>query len=522
MKILSYHFGHDGSITYLRKGRIIFHSKLERTNKFKSHAIPSRELIEALKRHEVKPDVFVITWVDYNDWVPNIISLLKRNNIISEKTKILKVGRKEHHIFHALCAFHTTKFREGNIYVYDAHGAVVNHDQLEAEECVSGYAIKDEVYQLLKKFYVNDNNIAECGVAYGRLNSSLGLHHTQCGHTMAFASHGEEDNNIPTFLNKKYIFNKKHFTGHDGFKPIDNLKQKLTLDKNDSYSKNIAWRVQKDFEEKTLFDIKNFISEHPCENLVITGGCAQNIFSNSRLSKELGVNVKIDPMCNDQGISIGSAIKCWLEHMHTKVNRMEDVFLGFTPEYNLEIFKDYKVEDTDENRVVELLTNKEIVAIYSGRSEQGQRGLGNRSLLADATMEGARDKVSSIKKRAWYRPFACSILKENFEEWFETDKIKESPFMLYTFKMKQPIKSVVGPNNMSRPHTVDSEVSPHYYKLINAFKQKTGIPLLLNTSLNLSGEALVETLEDLKMTMDNSQLKYAYLPDIKKLITKQF
>ena len=171
---------------------------------------------------------------------------------------------------------------------------------------------------------------------------------------MAFASHGKEDNNIPTFLNTKYIFNKKHFTGHDGFKPIDNLKQKLTLDKNDSYSKNIAWRVQKDFEEKTLFDIKNFISEHPCENLVITGGCAQNIFSNSRLSKELGVNVKIDPMCNDQGISIGSAIKCWLEHMHTKVNRMEDVFLGFTPEYNLEIFKDYKVEDTDENKVVEL------------------------------------------------------------------------------------------------------------------------------------------------------------------------
>ena len=86
MKILSYHFGHDGSITYLRKGRIIFHSQLERTNKFKSHAIPSRELIEALKRHEVKPDVFVITWVDYNDWVPNIISLLKRNNIISEQT----------------------------------------------------------------------------------------------------------------------------------------------------------------------------------------------------------------------------------------------------------------------------------------------------------------------------------------------------------------------------------------------------------------------------------------------------
>ena len=520
MKILSYHFGHDGSITYLRKGRIIFHSQLERTNKFKSHAIPSRELVDTLKRHDIKPDVFVLTWADYNDWVPNLISLFKRNNIISEKTKILKIGRKEHHIFHALCAFHTTKFREGNIYVYDAHGAVSDHEGLEVEECVSGYAIKDEVYQLLKKYYINDNNVAECGVAYGRLNSSLGLHHTQCGHTMAFSSYGEEDSSIPSFLNKDYVFKKEYFTGHDGFKPINNLKQKLTLDKEDTYSKNIAWRVQKDFEEKTLFDIKKFISQHPCENLVITGGCAQNIFSNTRLLKELGVNVQIDPMCNDQGISIGSAIKCWLEHMNTKVNRMEQVFLGFNPEYNLDILKDYKIEDCDDDRIIDLLINKEVVALFSGRSEQGQRGLGHRSLLVDATLKDARERISAIKKRAWYRPFACSILEEDFASYFEADGIKKSPYMLYVFKMKDPVESVVSQGNYSRVQTVDQE-NTNYYNILKAFKNKTNIPFLLNTSLNLPGEPLVETLGDLKTTLENSVLKYAYLPDIKKLIIKQ-
>ena len=529
MRILSYHFGHDGSISYIEKRRIKFHSQLERINKFKSSAIPSRELVDTLKRNNVQADIFIMTWIEHNNWVDKTITLLKRNNIITDKTNVVFIGRKKHHIFHALCAFHTSKLRKANIYVFDGHGAAFyNKDNVLLEESISGYKIEDQVYELFKKFYGSkdndtyDANIPECGVAYAKLNSSLKLGYSECGKTMAFSTYGKENPDIKSFLNEKYIFNTKYFNGQDGFVPIQNLKKELTLNKDDPYSRDIAWRVQKDFEEKAIFDMKEFIKSHPCDDLIVTGGCAQNIFTNTRLANELGVNVHIDPMCNDQGISLGAAIMCWLEVTNSKFDRAEHVFLGFPPEYNLEIFKDYKIEDTNEDKIVELLTNKEVVAIYSGRSEQGQRGLGNRSLLADATLEGARDRVSAIKKRAWYRPFACSILKENFEEWFETDKIKESPFMLYTFKMKQPIKSVVGPNNMSRPHTVDSEVSPHYYKLINAFKQKTGIPLLLNTSLNLSGEALVETLEDLKMTMDNSQLKYAYLPDIKKLITKQF
>lgn len=527
MRILSYHFGHDGSISYIEKGKIKFHCQLERINKFKSSAIPSRELVNVLKKNNIQADIFIMTWINYNDWVDKTITLLKRNNIITDKTNVAVLGRKKHHIFHALCAFHTSKFKKANIYVFDGHGAAYyNDDNILLEESVSGYKIDDQVYQLFKKFYGSkdndtyDGNIPECGVAYAKLNSSLKLGYNECGKTMAFSTYGKENKDIKSFLNEDYNFNTKYLNGQDGFKPIENLNKELTLNEDDQYSKDIAWRIQKDFEEKAVFDMKEFIKQHPCNNLIVTGGCAQNIFTNTRLANELGVNVHIDPMCNDQGISLGAAIMCWLEVANTKLNRVEHVFLGFPPEYNLDIFKDYKIEDADENKIVELLTNKEVVAIYSGKSEQGQRGLGNRSLLADATVEDARERVSAIKKRAWYRPFACSILEEDFEEYFETNKVKNSPYMLHVFKMKKPIKSVVGPGNMSRPQTVTAEYSPHYYKLLKAFKEKTNTPLLLNTSLNLPGEALVETMEDLKITMDNSCLKYAYLPDIKKLIIK--
>ena len=160
-----------------------------------------------------------------------------------------------------------------------------------------------------------------------------------------------------------------------------------------------------------------------------------------------------------------------------------------------------------------------MVALFSGRSEQGQRGLGHRSLLVDATLKDARERISAIKKRAWYRPFACSILEEDFSRYFESNGIKKSPYMLYAFKMKDPIESVVSQGNYCRVQTVDKE-NTNYYNILQAFKKKTNIPFLLNTSLNLPGEPLVETLEDLKITFENSSLKYSYLPDIHKLCYK--
>ena len=508
MKILSYHFGHDGSITFLEGNRIVYHSQLERFNKFKSNSVPSRELILELKKRNIQADIFILTWVFENNWCKTIIELFKRNNIITSKTQIAIIGRKEHHAYHALCAFQFTKYTEANVYVYDGHGASFYDNDTLLEEAVSGYIFKDQIIEAFKIYYASkdndtyDNNIPECGVAYAKLTHSLGFKYNEDGKTMAFATYGKPNENISSFLNDNFTFKRPFFHGSNGYVPVQNLERKLTTGEYDDYSKDVAWRIQKDFEEKAIHDIKKFIEKFPCKNLIITGGCAQNIFTNTRLLNELDVNIEIDPLCNDQGLSLGVAIKCALETGAKRVDRFDDVFLGFNPEYNLDIFKDYKVVDANDTDIVNLLKNKEVIALFSGRSEQGQRGLGHRSLLVDANLEDARERISKIKERAWYRPFACSILEEDFKEYFETNNLNKSPYMLYVFKMKNPIKSIVSKDGYSRVQTVDIE-NTKYYNLLTEYKKTTGIPYILNTSLNLPGEPLVENLEDLKYTFEN-------------------
>jgi len=141
------------------------------------------------------------------------------------------------------------------------------------------------------------------------------------------------------------------------------------------------------------------------------------------------------------------------------------------------------------------------------------------------THKDAVKKVNDIKKREWYRPFACSILNENFEEYFFTNYNTTPYYMNFVYKVKQnqedKLKSVLSVDGYSRVQCVKAEHNTHYYNLIKTFNKMYGIPVLLNTSLNLPGMPVVESYEDLKFTFENSDLKYAYLPDISKLIIKQ-
>ena len=166
---------------------------------------------------------------------------------------------------------------------------------------------------------------------------------------------------------------------------------------------------------------------------------------------------------------------------------------------------------------------KEPVAIFQSRSEQGQRGLGNRSLLMNPTHKNAHDKLNEIKKREWFRPFACSILEEKASEWFNMT-VNRSPHMMYVFDLKKEkdgiLKAGLAINKKCRIQTVAKKDNLHYYNLIKSFEKITDIPVLLNTSLNLPGEVLVETIENMKELFIKSKLKYIYFPEINKLIKK--
>ena len=173
---------------------------------------------------------------------------------------------------------------------------------------------------------------------------------------------------------------------------------------------------------------------------------------------------------------------------------------------------------TDKNLAVEQILNQQIVAIFQNSSEYGPRGLGNRSLLFDPRNKNGKDIVNKIKKREWFRPFAGTVLLEYAHDWFDMGTIKESPYMSYAIPVKEEKKSVIPAithvDGTCRIQTVTQEQNKNFYELIKEFYKKTEVPILFNTSFNLAGEPLVETLDDARSTIERSDLEYIYLPDL--------
>jgi carbamoyltransferase len=166
---------------------------------------------------------------------------------------------------------------------------------------------------------------------------------------------------------------------------------------------------------------------------------------------------------------------------------------------------------------VQHIIDGKIVAIFQGQSEWGPRALGNRSILFDPRNPDAKDIVNKVKRREWYRPFAGTIMLEHAKDYFEMWPIKESPYMSYAIPAKQRAKElvpgIIHADGTCRIQTVTREQNKHFYELIEEFYKQTGIPVLFNTSFNLAGEPLVETLEDAENTVNRSDINYLYKPE---------
>jgi len=173
--------------------------------------------------------------------------------------------------------------------------------------------------------------------------------------------------------------------------------------------------------------------------------------------------------------------------------------------------------------VVELMREKNIVAMFQGRSEAGPRALGNRSLMFDPTFEDGKDWVNRIKRREYFRPFAGSILHEHASEWFDMKTLEETPHMMYAVDcqpgIEERIPSIIHEDGTCRIQTVKEHQNPNYYAFIKEFYEQTGVPIIFNTSFNLGGEPLVETLDDALRTLANSEIEYLFLPEHSLLLT---
>jgi carbamoyltransferase len=172
--------------------------------------------------------------------------------------------------------------------------------------------------------------------------------------------------------------------------------------------------------------------------------------------------------------------------------------------------------------VAKILANKNIIALFQGRSEAGHRALGNRSILYDPRDPNGKDHVNIVKQREWYRPFAASVMLEHTHDWFDMAGLKESPFMMFAvdvIKEKQNlIPCVTHVDGTCRIQTVTQKQNFNFYNLINEFYNLTNIPMIFNTSFNLAGEVIVETEKEAINVLQRSKIEYLYIPDKQKLI----
>lgn len=214
-------------------------------------------------------------------------------------------------------------------------------------------------------------------------------------------------------------------------------------------------------------------------NLVFMGGCALNCSANTLLWKIFD-SVWIMPNPGDAGSSLGAAAAFYGKHLEWKTP-----YLG------------YDMEGTyPTNQILEELKTNKIAAVATGRAEYGPRALGNRSILADPRDPSIKDKVNMIKQREPFRPFAPVVLEEFASEWFEMNFT--SPYMQYAVKCKKPdlIPSVVHVDGTSRVQTVNREQHPGLHMLLRKWYLDTGCPVLLNTSLNIKGQPLLNDKQD--------------------------
>lgn len=273
------------------------------------------------------------------------------------------------------------------------------------------------------------------------------------------------------------------------------------------YHKDLAASVQK-MTETVIFHILNHLHKVTgLDSVCIAGGVAQNSVANGKITRHTPFkNVYIPSAGHDAGISMGAAL--FVQHQQKQLTRQAiySAYTGsrFTNEIIKKILETKGIAYTQLNdekiydRVTDCLISGGIVGWMNGRSEFGPRALGARSILADPRRSDAKEILNSkIKRRESFRPFAPSILIEYVTEYFEIDE--PVPFMEKVFPVKKEkqaiIPAVTHVDGTGRLQTVDKNISPKYYALIEAFRKKTGIPVLLNTSFN-ENEPIVNSPEE--------------------------
>jgi carbamoyltransferase len=516
MNILGLHFGHDGAAVVVKDGKLVTAISSERILRKKKFFGITKEVIEiALKEAELSiEDIDAIALSDYNaensnntlaldNSVPNNTSGIVFENDILQCTGNLfgisvPVIVVPHHLAHCASAYYTSNYDKSWCFSMDSSLGDTRSNSMIA------FGDGNKLNSLGSPGIM-------IGVAYMMFTEMLGLGSGlfKAGSTMGLASYGKplKDvlHNYKDYVAESYFNTSNQNKYTDYYEKIWNkwYGKNQFIDQKDINTKiqfDIASSIQFLFEEAILDVVNNKISNDSVENLCLSGGSMLNCNSNTRVKTETRFkNIHHFPASGDDGISVGAALYVAHHIFNEPRATYEYKDIAYLGQKNTYAEPDYK-------NIAEMIADGKIVAWFMGKSEYGPRALGSRSILADPRNFHNREILNFvIKNREWFRPFAPVVLEEKSREWFDFDG--PSPFMLYTAQVLQPekIPAATHVDNTARMQTINKETNEPYYNLLKEFDKLTGVPVLINTSLNGNGEPILETEQDALSFFNNSE-----------------
>lgn len=519
--VLGLNYGHDGAAAVVRDGRLVSAVSLERISRRKKESGVTRDLVAyALELAGVTfSDVSAVALAAFIPSARNPIPLFKVGgeeitgtvfDLFGGETSFRLEAQVEgrrvpaffinHHIAHCASAFFTSPFERAACLSVDA-------SMVRPEACsVMAYGEREDLR------YLRCPGIM-IGNAYSVFTEKLGLGPglTKAGTLMGLAPYGKA--NIAALTRWREF-------GASWYERLAQESDRLFIDQmwsalsgeaphvtfppsmSDSpRAQEIAASIQYVFEQTMLAQAQRLYRDTVTfsdGNLCLSGGSFLNSETNMLIKRESGFSdLHLFPGCGDDGTAVGSAL--FVAHTLGRLPRQrytaaDLMYLGRAYPTPPELLG---APRADPEEIARLLAEGKIVAVCHGRGEFGPRALGNRSLLADPRRADMRDRINfTVKRREWFRPFAPAVLTEHRHAWFELDG--ESPFMLLISKVKQPerIPAVAHIDGTARVQTVAERDNPFFHSIISAFHRLTGVPVLLNTSLNGNGEPLAESPAD--------------------------
>lgn len=510
--VLALHNSHNASICEINDGDIIYFQEAERLNKIKK----SRDwtiLLEKYKNKTFDKVIFIHTLEKYNESYENLI----KDHLLLNNIKYSKfVFENNHHLFHACSAFYNSGFKNSYALIIDGNGSHVlskNKEYYDTEIVSLYYFNNNKIKEIFKVFQSHNNykegkhiflNTLSLGNMYTIVKKVLNL--KEEGSVMGLSSYVKED----VWSKRRYdLFTKNKYNHFSSVQTFIHALITYLYKRNPQY---ICKLVQMELERIVLKYVSNIVKNKK-RNLCVSGGVFQNTVLNSKIL-DLCPNLYVDPFADDSGLSMGAAFF----YSNKNKKKINSLYLGDLPNY-ISLRKDKGIQATPKE-VAKFISDGNIVAIYQGRNELGKRALGNRSFLADPRNHSAKEKINLLKNREWFRPTAGTVLYEHAHEWFDLKSKEETPFMSYVFNVKKKeIPGVTHVDNTCRMQTLKKEENYHYYNLINEFYKLTNVPILLNTSFNLAGEPLVNSIDDAIRTLTKSEDKFRviYFPEIGKI-----